>query len=121
MGRNLARCGKPLKADREQRAATATGQKTEVPDADESRRQYVQQESAQKFVDSQRHETLLILMSGIAPAEGDHAFRERDQTMVRDRYPSTYPMAISEIEGLYLFSPVTLYLEKDSVNVISSI
>ena len=27
------------------------GQKPEVPDADESRRQYVQQESPQKFVD----------------------------------------------------------------------
>ena len=60
------------------------GQKTEVPDADESRRQYVQQESAQTFVDFQRHETLLILVSGIAPAESDHAIGERDQTMVRD-------------------------------------
>ena len=61
------------------------GQPAEVPDADESRRQYVQQESAQKFVDSQRHETLLILVSGIAPAESDDAVGERDQAMVRDR------------------------------------
>jgi hypothetical protein len=41
-----------LKAAWEQRGAAAMGQQSEVPDADESRRQYVQQESPQKFVDS---------------------------------------------------------------------
>ena len=46
----------------------------------------MQQESAQKFVDSQRHQTLLILVSGIAPAESDDAVGERDQAMVRDRH-----------------------------------
>ncbi len=61
------------------------GQQSEVADADESRRQYVEQESAQKFVDFQRHETLLILVSGIAPAESDGAVGERDQAMVGDR------------------------------------
>src|SRR6266566_6625583 len=61
------------------------GQQSEVPDADESRRQYVQQESPQKVVDFQRHQTLLILVSGIAPAESDGAVGERDQAMVRDR------------------------------------
>jgi hypothetical protein len=40
-----------LEAEREQRGAAAMGQPAEVSDADESRRQYVQQESAQKFVD----------------------------------------------------------------------
>ena len=49
------------------------GQQPEMADADESRRQHVQQESAQKFVDSERHQTLLILVSGIAPAESDDA------------------------------------------------
>ena len=61
------------------------GLKPEVADADESRRQHVQQESPQKFVDSQRHQTLLIVVSGIAPAESDAAIGERDQAMVRDR------------------------------------
>jgi hypothetical protein len=41
-----------LKAAWEQRGAAAMGQQSEVPDADQSRRQYVQQESPQKFVDS---------------------------------------------------------------------
>ena len=61
------------------------GQPSEVPDADESRRQYGQQESPQKFVDSQRHQTLVIVVSGIAPAESDGAVGERDQAMVGDR------------------------------------
>src|ERR1035438_10355293 len=60
------------------------GQQTEVADADESRRQHVQQESAQKFVDSQRHQTLFVLVSGIAPAESDDAVGECDEAMVRD-------------------------------------
>ena len=51
-------------------------QKPEVADADESRRQHVQQESAQELVDSQRHQTLLILVSN-APAESDNAIGER--------------------------------------------
>ena|SRR5436190_4090462 len=61
-------------------------QKPEVADADESRRQHVQKESAQELVDSQRHQTLLILVSGIAPAESDDTVGERDQAMVRDRH-----------------------------------
>ena len=61
------------------------GQQPEMADADESRRQHVQQESAQKFVDSERHQTLLILVSGIVPAESDAAVGEGDQAVVRDR------------------------------------
>jgi hypothetical protein len=74
-----------LKAEREQGGAAAMGQPSEVPDANESRRQNVQQESPQKFVDAQRHQTLFIFVSGIAPAESDGAVGERDQAMVRDR------------------------------------
>ena len=74
-----------MKAAWEQRGAAAMGQPSEVPDADESRRQYGQQESPQKFVDWQRHQTLVIVVSGIAPAESDGAVGERDQAMVRDR------------------------------------
>ena len=57
-------------------------QKPEVADADESRRQHVQQEATQKFVDRQRHHALPVLMSGIAPAESDHAIGECDESMV---------------------------------------
>jgi len=75
-----------VNAEREQRAAAAMSQKPEVADADESRRQHVQKESAQELVDSERHQTLLILVSGIAPAESDAAIGERDQAMVLDRH-----------------------------------
>ena len=60
------------------------GEKPKVPDADETRRQYVQQESAQELIDRQSHQALLILLSGIAPAESNDAIGERDEAVVRD-------------------------------------
>ena len=51
-------------------------QKPEVADADESRRQHVQQESTQEFADWQSHQTFFVLVSGIAPAESDAAIGE---------------------------------------------
>lgn len=81
-GRDPARLGKQLEAERERSAAMAMRQKSEVTDADESRRQHVQQESAQEFANWQRHQTLFVFMSGIAPAESDHAIGERDDSMV---------------------------------------
>ena len=73
-----------LEAEREHCAAAAMGEKPKVPDADETRRQYVQQESAQELIDRQSHQPLLILVSGIAPAESDDAISERDEAAVRD-------------------------------------
>ena len=46
--------GKQANAEREHGAAAAVRKKPEVADADESRRQHVQQESAQELVDCQR-------------------------------------------------------------------
>ncbi len=59
-------------------------QKPEVADADESGRQHVQQESAQELVGPQRHQTFLVFVSGIAPAESDDAIGKCDEAMVRD-------------------------------------
>ena len=81
-GRNPAPFGKPLQAERERSAATAMRQKPEVADADESRRQHVQQESAQELANRQSHQTLFVLVSGIAPAESDVAIGECDESMV---------------------------------------
>jgi hypothetical protein len=53
-----------------------------VANADESRRQHMQQESAQEFVDGQRHQTLLVLVGGIAPAKSDHAIGQSDEPMI---------------------------------------
>src|SRR5260370_30442573 len=61
-------------------------QKSEVPDADESWRQHVQQKSAKEFINPERHQTLFVLVGGIAPAESDHAIGERNEAMVRDRH-----------------------------------
>src|SRR5260370_9773608 len=61
-------------------------QKSEVPDADESWRQHVQQKSAKEFINPERHQTLFVLVGGVAPAESDHAIGERNEAMVRDRH-----------------------------------
>ena len=58
------------------------GLKSEVADADDSRRQNVQQESAQEFVDRQRLLDAFGFVSGIAPAERDRAIDECDESMV---------------------------------------
>ena len=47
----------------------------------------MQQESAQELVDRQRHQTLLVLVSGIAPAKRDHAIGKSDESVVGNRYP----------------------------------
>ncbi len=57
-------------------------QKSEVADADESRRQHVQEESSQEFVDRQDHQALFVFVGGIAPAKSDHAIGECDESMV---------------------------------------
>src|SRR5216684_5888309 len=62
------------------------GHQPEVADADESRRQHMQQESAQELVDRHRDQTLLVLVSGIAPAKSDHAIGKGDQSMVGNRH-----------------------------------
>src|SRR5260370_34803220 len=59
-------------------------QNAEVEDADESGREDVQQEAAQELVGAQRHQTLFVFVSGIAPAESDNAVGECDEAMVRD-------------------------------------
>jgi hypothetical protein len=74
--------GEELQAERQRFAAAAMSHQPEVADADESGRQYVQQESAQELVDRQRHQTLLVFVSGIAPAKSDQAISQGDQSMV---------------------------------------
>jgi hypothetical protein len=54
----------------------------EMADADESRWQHMQGESSQKLVDGQRQQTLLVVVSRIAPTESDQAIGKGDETMV---------------------------------------
>ena len=60
----------------------------------------MQQESAQELVDRQRHQTLLVLVSGIAPAKSDHAIGKGDESMVGNRYPmSVLPEITKRVLG----------------------
>ena len=62
-------------------------EEAEVANADESRRQQVQQKAAQELIDRKRHEALLVFVRRIAPAESDSASVEGDQAMVGDGHP----------------------------------
>ena len=72
------------------------GEKAEVADADESWRQYVQQEPAQEFIHTKRQQAFLVLMGGVAPAERDHAVGERDEAAVGDRHAMSVLAKITE-------------------------
>jgi len=72
------------------------GEEAEVADADESPRQYMQQEPPQEFINAQRHQAFLVLMRGVAPAECDHAVGERDEAVVGDGHAMSVLAEITE-------------------------
>jgi hypothetical protein len=75
-----------LQAERKRCAAAAMSHPTEIADADECRRQHVQQESSQELVNRQRHQTLLVVVSRIAPAKSDQAISHANESMVGNRH-----------------------------------
>jgi hypothetical protein len=60
------------------------GEEAEVADADEALGEQVKQEATQKLIAREGHQFLLIVVSGVTPAEGDLAVGQRDQAMVGD-------------------------------------
>ena len=60
------------------------GEKSEVADAHEAGWQQMEQKSAQKLLDIQSHEPLLVAMGGVSPLECDIALGESDQPAVGD-------------------------------------
>jgi hypothetical protein len=60
------------------------GEEAEVADAHEAARQQVQEEAAQKLIDGQSHQPLLVAVSGVAPAKGYVALGESNQPAVGD-------------------------------------
>lgn len=46
----------------------------------------MQQEAPQEFVDRQRHQSFLVAVSGIAPAEGGFAVFESNESVVGNRH-----------------------------------
>jgi hypothetical protein len=64
------------------------GEKAEEADADETTRKRVEQEAAQRLLDRQRQESLLVLVRPVSPAERNLTISERHQAVVGDRDPS---------------------------------
>ena len=65
-----------------QRSTAAAGQETEVPDADEAARQHMQQKATQELIDVQSQKSLLILVSGVAPAERHLVLDEGNEPVI---------------------------------------
>ena len=59
-------------------------EESEMADANESRRQNVQEEAAKKFLDPKRHHALFIVVDRIAPAEAHLSIRQADQSVIGD-------------------------------------
>jgi hypothetical protein len=81
VGRLLC-CTQQLEAQGQGRSAPSARQETEVPNAYEALREQMQQEAAQELIVGQSGE--LLLVGGIAPAEGDLAIGKGNQAMVGD-------------------------------------
>lgn len=71
-----------MEAERQQTGPLAVGKKAKMPDADEALRERVQEKAPQELVGRQAHESLFVLVRGIAPAKGNLAIRERDQSAI---------------------------------------
>ena len=62
------------------------GEESEVADTHEATWEQVKEEAAQELLDGQRHESLLVAMGGISPAERNVVFGESDQPAVGDSH-----------------------------------
>ena len=73
-------------AKRNECAAPAAGEETEVADTDETTREYMQQEATQEFVDVQSEKSLFVLVGGVSPAEGDLVVQEGNEPAIGNRH-----------------------------------
>lgn len=71
-----------LPAERKVLFAAWIGQESVMANANETARQHMHQEAANKFQRIERHEFLLVAVFGIAPAEGDFAVCQTDQPVI---------------------------------------
>ena len=53
-----------------------------MPDADEAARQHMQQKATQELIDVQSQKSLLILVSGVAPAERHRVLDEGNEPVI---------------------------------------
>ena len=73
-----------LTGEGEHRRSTGVGEEAEVPDADETARQNVLREAAQKLAGRKSHSALLVAVGVVAPEERDLFAIEGQQAMVAD-------------------------------------
>ena len=84
LGLWFLRCAERVKAKRQESGAPPVGEEAEVPNAHETFGKQMQQEPLQEFVERRAHEFLFVVVSRVAPAEGDLPLRKRDQAMAGD-------------------------------------
>ena len=72
------------------------GEEAEVADAYEAAREQMQKKAPQELIDGQRHQLLLVAMGGIAPAEGDVAVFQSNESVVGDSYAVGVSAKISQ-------------------------
>ena len=77
-------CRQQFEAQRHEFFASAVGKQSEVADAHESGRQYMQEKSPQKFMHAQSHRALFVTVPGIPPTERHAMIFKRQQTVRRD-------------------------------------
>ena len=73
-----------MEADGQQAGAAPVGEEAEVADAYEATREQMQQKAPQELIHWQRHQLLLVAIGGVAPAEGDVAVFQSNESVVRE-------------------------------------
>ena len=68
----------------QQGGAPSVGEESEVADADEAFGEQVKKEATEKLIARDGHQFLLIVVGGVAPAEGNLAVGQCDEAVVRD-------------------------------------
>jgi hypothetical protein len=80
----MDRTAKQPETERQQCGTLAVGKEAEVTDAHEAAWQQVQEEATQELIVRQAHDSLLVAVGGVSPAEADLAVGEGDQPAVGD-------------------------------------
>lgn len=70
-----------------------------MPDANETAREYMQQETAQELIDRQSQESFPVFMSRVSPAKCNLVICKGDKAAIGD----CYPMSVSAKVAKHLF------------------
>jgi hypothetical protein len=80
-----------------------------VPDANETPRQHVQQETAEELLDRQSEESFPVFVSGVSPAKRNPVIGERDEAVIGD----CDPMSVCAEIAKHLFGPAERWFAVD--------